>query len=76
MIGNILLYAGPIGYITIWILYFIITNTCELTIWQKKLFFLYALIPWGAICTSGTGYIINCLANDSSSSSVDKSFSK
>jgi hypothetical protein len=59
MIGRFLIYAGPVGYITVWILYFMITMSCDLPEFQKNIFFIYTLVPWGAVCTSSIGYLVS-----------------
>ena len=58
MLSTVLMYSGPVGYVLVWILYFIITTFFELSEKAKNIFFIYAVVPWGGVCTTGCGYIV------------------
>jgi hypothetical protein len=61
MLSTILLYSGPIGYLLVWILYFIVTRLFSLSESIKNIFFVYAIVPWGCVCLSGSGALLAIL---------------
>jgi hypothetical protein len=59
--STILIYSGPITYISIWILYFIVTIFFDISEQIKNALFIYALIPFGAVTQSAIGSLFYLL---------------
>lgn len=61
LLGEILIYSGPITYILVWIIYLIIVLFFDISNGLKYVLFTYALVPWGAIFQSGLGYLVSLI---------------
>jgi hypothetical protein len=61
LLSEVLIASGPITYIGCWIVIIMLLLFVDLPDFTKVALIAYAVMPVGAICQSGMGFLLACV---------------